>query len=73
MVLLLYRLFHSIYIKFMIMKKNSIQIFVWIVAVTALVFESNAALAQAKKRTVQRNTTTPAPAYEIVWYFQQLH
>lgn len=57
---LLYRLFRSIYIKFMIMKKNSIQTCVWILAVTVLLFESNAALAQAKKRTVQRNTTTPA-------------
>lgn len=41
------------------MKKTSIQIFVWIVAVTVLMFESNAALAQAKKRTAKRNTTPP--------------
>ncbi|RWZ86502.1 MAG: gliding motility protein GldN [Hydrotalea sp. AMD] len=54
-----YRPFHSIYIKFLIMKKTSIQIFVWIVAVTVLMFESNAALAQAKKRTAKRNTTPP--------------
>lgn len=43
------------------MKKNSILLVVCMVAAGLLLLESNAAFAQAKKRTAQKNTTT-APA-----------